>query len=102
MAVAAYKLCARCRAKSVRGAKKRRTKLRQMLAELKDVPCMDCRGKFPTCVMDFDHGTSAKNFAISTRLVEVSRERLLTEIAKCEVVCANCHRIRTCRATQRV
>lgn len=57
-------------------------------------PCMDCGGVFPTYVMDFDH-LSDKLFNIGGVAGKVSWEKVLQEIEKCELVCANCHRIRT-------
>lgn len=52
-------------------------------------------------VLEFDHrpGTN-KRFHISDRMVTGSIEDLLEEIAKCDVVCANCHRIRTVTKNQ--
>lgn len=60
----------------------------------KNVPCADCGQIFPPVVMDFDH-IGEKSFTISGRISARSIEGLLAEIAKCEVVCANCHRLRT-------
>lgn len=61
----------------------------------KDVPCADCKNIFPPYVMDFDH-VEKKEFGISRAAVSmVSLERLAEEIVKCDLVCANCHRIRT-------
>lgn len=63
---------------------------------LKSVPCMDCGNKFPPECMDFDHVRGEKKFDVgagTTRALQV----LLDEIAKCEVVCSNCHRSRTRR-----
>jgi hypothetical protein len=46
--------------------------------------------------MDFDHIGPKRNEV--SQLVYVSgTEALLEEIKRCEVVCANCHRIRTVR-----
>jgi len=45
---------------------------------------------------EFDH-LRDKAFNISAKLVYRSWEAILTEIKKCEVVCANCHRRRTGR-----
>lgn len=59
----------------------------------KDRPCADCGGSFPPECMDFDHVRGRKEFEIGKSNFPV--ERLAAEIAKCEVVCANCHRIRT-------
>lgn len=62
---------------------------------LKSVPCMDCLGTFPAECMDFDHKSPlAKKFPI-TRWPNLPKDVLLAEIAKCDIVCSNCHRIRT-------
>lgn len=68
---------------------------REKLQALKDVPCMDCGVKYPPYVMDFDHRDgSLKEFTISKHLNRAWKE-VLAEVEKCDVVCANCHRIRT-------
>lgn len=73
----------------------RRAEGRQLLNELKDVPCMDCGGRFPPECMDFDHrDPTQKAFGIGGS-VGLAPARLRAEAAKCDVVCANCHRIRT-------
>ena len=58
-------------------------------------PCTDC-GETDPLVLEFDH-LRDKAFNISAKLVYRSWEAILTEIKKCEVVCANCHRRRTGR-----
>lgn len=75
----------------------------EFLRGVRRVPCTDCGGEFPPYVMDFDHkGDAGKDFWILQRAGAVSRERLMNEIAKCDVVCANCHRARThARALER-
>jgi len=61
-------------------------------------PCIDCLEFFEPCQMDFDHVMVPKVRSVGS-MVHQSREKLMAEIAKCELVCANCHRIRTtCRA----
>ena len=66
-----------------------------MLREAKDVPCTDCGGRFPAECMDFDHLPEyPKSFGFGGA-VQRSEAALREEMAKCEVVCANCHRIRT-------
>lgn len=55
-------------------------------------PCMDCGGNFPPCAMDFDHVRGEKQFNVG---LAKNLTQLAKEIAKCELVCANCHRIRT-------
>lgn len=57
---------------------------------------MDCGQRHPPCVMDFDHVRGEKVAGISTtKMMGVSVAVLEEEIAKCDVVCSNCHRIRT-------
>ena len=68
---------------------------RAIIAEAKNVPCKDCTGRFPTCVMDFDHVSGIKVKDVSSMITHSPTPELLAEIKKCEVVCANCHRVRT-------
>ena len=63
--------------------------------ELKKAPCSDCGGRFEPCCMDFDHLPGADKLMEVSALRGSTREKLEAEIAKCELVCANCHRIRT-------
>jgi len=57
---------------------------------------MDCGGRFPPECMDFDHVRGDKDFNVSHVAKAVKNFDLLrAEIAKCDLVCANCHRIRT-------
>ncbi len=49
--------------------------------------------------MEFDHlGDKIMDIARMTNS-GCSVERLLAEVAKCELVCANCHRVRTWNRT---
>lgn len=66
-----------------------------ILEKLKDRPCADCGERFPTYVMDFDHIRGKKVISISRLRGLCSPALLLSEVKKCEVVCANCHRLRT-------
>ena len=73
------------------------------LRELRNVPCMDCGAVFPPWVMDFDHrDPKTKSFNVmSGKVLLKNRYVLQLEIAKCDVVCANCHRARTHAANLR-
>lgn len=71
-----------------------RARLRQMVVEAKTVPCMDCGRSYPPYVMDFDH-REGKESEIALLVPALSARRLLAEMAKCDVVCSNCHRLRT-------
>lgn len=66
-----------------------------LIQELKNVPCADCGQKFPYYAMDFDHVRGKKIESVSGLKKFHSISKIKKEIAKCEVVCANCHRIRT-------
>lgn len=61
-------------------------------------PCSDCHKQYPHYVMEFDHvpGRGKKTMEVSKCLaLGWKLERILKEIEKCDVVCANCHRLRT-------
>lgn len=63
---------------------------------LKNVPCTDCGNVFPAPCMDYDHVRGEKAFDLGKAANKGYRwELVLQEIAKCDVVCANCHRLRT-------
>ena len=60
-------------------------------------PCVDC-GEDDMDVLDFDHVRGEKLFTIKRMLwLGVPTELLVTEIAKCDIRCANCHRKRHIR-----
>lgn len=74
--------------------RQRRLSKEAAIRDLKAVPCMDCGVQYPPYVMDFDHRPG------EVKLFNVSGARrclrvMLEEIAKCDVVCSNCHRERT-------
>jgi hypothetical protein len=62
---------------------------------LKTHPCVDC-GETDPLVLEFDHLVD-KAFDIGAAIPYRRWQSILDEIAKCEVVCANCHRRRTSR-----
>jgi len=66
-----------------------------MLNEIRDVPCADCGSRFPPCVMQFDHRDPATKALGVTRMLLRARSVILAEAAKCDIVCTNCHRVRT-------
>lgn len=71
----------------------------EFLKKLKDVPCHDCKGKFPYYIMEFDHvperGEKLFNISTGGNLSTTKGSVLLKELEKCDIVCANCHKIRT-------
>lgn len=79
-----------------RSNKARRAQICSLVQDAKRRPCQDCKVTYPPCVMDFDHVTGSKKFNVSQHAGQ-SLRAVLAEMAKCEVVCANCHRLRTAR-----
>lgn len=68
---------------------------RAWLNREKSAPCADCGGSFPPECMDFDHVRGEKSFGISASVGGFALARVQEELAKCDLVCANCHRVRT-------
>jgi len=67
-----------------------------LLSEFKSRPCLDCGNTYPPYVMDFDHTRGEKVSEVGVLVTRgASVSRILAEIDKCDIVCANCHRIRT-------
>jgi hypothetical protein len=64
-----------------------------LMAYFRDHPCVDC-GETDPIVLEFDH-LRDKKFTIATGIRNRNWNDVLDEIAKCDVVCANCHRRRT-------
>jgi hypothetical protein len=67
------------------------------LRELKTgKPCSNCGGFFPPEAMQWDHRPGTiKLGEISKHVRNYSQATILAEIAKCDLVCATCHAIRT-------
>lgn len=62
---------------------------------LKSGPCVDCGTQYPPCVMQFDHVRGDKKAIVSDLARRRSVATMLAEIEKCDLVCANCHAVRT-------
>lgn len=67
----------------------------ELITYFKDHACVDCDESDPL-VLEFDH-LEDKRFGIAQGLRDRNWQAVLTEIGKCDVVCANCHRRRTAR-----
>ena len=78
-------------------AKKRDQQLDELILKYKNKPCTDCGVSYPPYIMDFDHlDGNTKEYGICyMRRRRMAFDKIEAEIAKCEVVCANCHRERT-------
>lgn len=78
--------------------KRRRAKLHEFVAALKTSvgKCSDCKTAYPHWILDFDHVRGKKFNDVGTLVSQAAgKETILVEIAKCEIVCSNCHRDRT-------
>lgn len=62
-----------------------------------DEGCVDCGYRDSSVALDFDHVRGRKLGNISTMVADstVPWEKIVREMAKCEVRCANCHRVIT-------
>lgn len=69
--------------------------LRQIVLNYLQNGCVDC-GETNIIVLEFDHVRGQKIKAVTALMRNaVSEKTLISEIEKCEVRCANCHRIKT-------
>jgi hypothetical protein len=82
-----------------KASKKSKQKRYDYVNKLKDNPCTDCGQRYNHWQMDFDHLKSETKYKSISLLCahKESFKKIDEEIAKCELVCANCHRDRTYR-----
>lgn len=73
-------------------------RLRQIIYKLfTNASCLDC-GESDPVVFELDHVRGEKVLPVSVMVAgRYSQKRILDEIQKCEIVCANCHRRRTAK-----
>lgn len=82
------------RIKEVRKENQRRNQI--MVNDIKrKAPCSDCGNNFEPYLMDFDHLQDKEHDVSRMISQDYYKEQILKEIAKCEIVCANCHIVRT-------
>ena len=84
-------------------ARMRRDAARDWMDSLKEgQPCADCGAIFAPFIMHWDHLPGhLKVDEIGSMISSARRARILEEVAKCELVCANCHVMRTVRRARR-
>lgn len=58
-------------------------------------PCNDCQNYFPAPCMDFDHRPEEVKLYNVASMTTYRWELIEAEISKCDLICANCHRLRT-------
>jgi hypothetical protein len=89
-AAACYKCAYR---KYVQPSVRKKTDLIQMYKLKRG--CTDCGYNSHPEALEFDHTDDNKKFTIGSQIANYSVESLMEEVSKCEVVCANCHAVRT-------
>lgn len=78
-----------------------RYRQRTMLKEIKEkFGCIDCGNKDHR-VLDFDHVRGEKHLEVSLMIGSYSDKKILEEIEKCDIRCANCHRVVTYERRER-
>lgn len=70
---------------------------KEIILRAKSRPCVDCHVQYNPWVMDLDHRDPLQKKFVLSKQKTCSVDVLMAEIAKCDVVCANCHRERTMR-----
>jgi hypothetical protein len=78
-----------------RNAERYKARFDSLVRLYKSTGCADCGEVYPPYVMDFDHLEDTEKVSNVASMAGWSLEKVEAEIAKCEVVCANCHRVRT-------
>ena len=81
--------------------KNKRAERYEFVLSLKNNPCTDCGVKYHPAAMDFDHVDGEKSFNIASGYFDTPMHKLIDELAKCELVCSNCHRVRTYNRSSR-
>lgn len=76
---------------------KRANERRKLIDEIKlSKGCLHCGYKKHAVALDFDHlNPSEKHFNISQYFITAPIKKLMKEINKCQILCANCHRVKT-------
>ena len=77
-------------------ARIKRANRARVLAYLSEHPCVDC-GEGNLVVLDFDHVRDKRGNVTAMVMGGFCWKTIEVEIAKCEVRCVNCHRIKTAR-----
>ena len=84
------------KARHLEHSAQRKRALTLYVREVKEAsPCADCGEQYPYYVMQFDHTGTDKVLSVAALRKQAGIERVKAEIAKCDVVCANCHAVRT-------
>ena len=79
-----------------------RSRNRELYRQSKEgKPCARCGGVFPQVVMDYDHLDPKTKRMCVAQMLGYSWADIQSEINKCELLCSNCHRIKTYETSNR-
>lgn len=89
--------CIPCTSSAPRSASNRPGKAEQLKALKDGQRCVDCGLPWRFFQLDYDHRPGEVKIAPVARLMSqnCAWDKILAEVAKCDLVCANCHRMRT-------
>ena len=74
--------------------RRRRWVMKRAIVEYFGSQCAECNGVFHPAVFDFHHVDGpVKDSDISSMLDAASIDRIDVELAKCKMLCSNCHRL---------
>ena len=72
-----------------------REKYWDIVNNARNKPCIDCGIVLPSECMEFDHTRGKKDFEVAGFVrIGAGKKRILDEIAKCDIRCPNCHKLR--------
>jgi len=82
--------------KHARYERERRLAFNERVRALKvEWGCVDCGYREHAAALDFDHRPGCVKLFDIGKAANRSWSSVLLELGKCDVVCANCHRVRT-------
>lgn len=84
-----------CKDCNLENVKERKRELKRQCVEYKGNSCVDCNGVFHPAIYDFHHlDPNEKDFQIGSLSSTKLTESIKSELDKCVLLCANCHRLR--------
>lgn len=72
---------------------KRKEKMKTFLRDIKvKLKCLECDETHPACIVFHHRNPKEKDFGIAQAVSQGwGKEKILAEIAKCDIYCSNCH-----------
>jgi hypothetical protein len=78
--------------------------IREAIKTFKEnTPCFDCSQRYHPDAMEFDHLPQHRKTGNISQLLSIGNPAILwAELKKCQLVCSNCHRIRTAQRREQL